>query len=477
MHDYLVRAAAAGLKWPLPGDLDDAGLEALLYPPTLPAGTARPAPDWQKVHADLRKKGVTLRLLWVEYRETHPGDGYGYSQFAGLYRAWRNGIDVSMRQAHAAGEKLFVDFPGDTFPVYDPAAGQVALNAELFVAVLGASGYLYAEAFPSQELQHWVTAHVRCFEVLGGCPAIVVPDNLRSAVTTPDRYEPDVNATFAEMAAHYGVAIMPARAYKPRDKAKAESGVLLAERWIIARLRGRKLTSLGEANAAIAACTAEINARPFQKLDGSRQELFEQAGRPALRPLPAMRYEFATWRKARVNIDYHIAADWHFYSVPFRLARQQVDVRLSAATVEVFHRGQRVASHQRSFKRSAYTTDPAHMPESHRRHAQWTPQRITEWAAKTGPSTAALAQEIVASRPHPEQGYRAVLGIIRLAGSYGPERTEAACARALALRSYSYRSVKSILSAGLDRQPLPGSVPPVSPHPAHGNLRGPGYYQ
>ena len=256
VHEYLVRAAAAGLKWPLPGDLDDAGLEALLYPPTLPAGTARPTPDWQKVHADLRKKGVTLQLLWVEYRETHPGDGYGYSQFANLYRAWRNGIDVSMRQAHAAGEKLFVDFPGDTFPVYDPAAGQVALNAELFVAVLGASGYLYAEAFPSQELQYWVTAHVHCFEVLGGCPAIVVPDNLRSAVTTPDRYEPDVNATFAEMAAHYGVAIMPARAYKPRDKAKAESGVLLAERWIIARLRGRKLTSLGEANAAIAACTA-----------------------------------------------------------------------------------------------------------------------------------------------------------------------------------------------------------------------------
>ncbi len=477
VHDYLVRAAAAGVKWPLPADLDDAGLEALLYPPVLPAGTDRPAPDWQHVHDEMRKKGVTLQLLWVEYREAHPGDGYGYSQFANLYRSWRNGIDVSMRQAHAPGEKLFVDFPGDTFPVHDPVTGQIALKAELFVAVLGASGYLYAEAFPSQELAYWVTAHVHCFEALGGCPAIVVSDNLRSAVTRPDRYEPDVNATFAEMAAHYGVAIIPARPYKPRDKPKAESGVLLAERWIIARLRGWKFTSLGEANAAIAGCAAEINARPFQKLDGSRQELFEQLDRPALRPLPATRYEFATWRKARAGIDYHIAADSHYYSVPYRLARQQVDVRLSAGAVEVFHRGQRIASHPRSQVRHAYTTADEHMPESHRRHAQWTPQRITEWAAKTGPSTAALAEAILASRTHPRQGYRAVLGIIRLASSYGPGRTEAACARALALRSYSYRSVKSILSTGLDRQPLPGSAPPLSPHPVHGNLRGPGYYQ
>jgi transposase len=285
--DYLRRAAAADLKWPLPGSLDDAGLEALLYPPAAPSVVSRPVPDWDRVHKELRRKGVTLQLLWVEYREAHPGDGYGYSQFANLYRSWRNGIDVSMRQAHAPGEKLFVDFPGDTFPVYDPATGQIALKAELFVAVLGASGYLYAEAFPSQELQYWVTAHVHCFEALGGCPAIVVSDNLRSAVTTADRYEPDVNATFAEMAAHYGVAVIPARPYKPKDKPKAESGVLLAERWIIARLRGRKFTSLGEANAAIAGCAAEINARPFQKLDGSRQELFGQIDRPALRPLPA----------------------------------------------------------------------------------------------------------------------------------------------------------------------------------------------
>lgn len=475
VNDYLRRAAAADLKWPLPGDLDDAGLEALLYPPVVPSVVTRPVPDWGRVHKELRRKSVTLQLLWLEYREAHP-DGYGYSQFANLYRAWRGQVDVTMRQSHKAGEKLFVDFPGETVPVHDRCTGEVALRAELFVAVLGASNWLYAEAFPSQELLYWVTAHVHCFEAMAGCPAIVVCDNLRSAVTRPHRYEPDVNATFAEMAAHYGIAVIPARAYKPRDKAKAESGVLIAERWIIARLRDRRFYSLAEANAAIAACAAEINARPFQKLDGSRQSLFEQVERLALRPLPATRYEFATWRKARVNIDYHVAVDRHYYSVPYQLARQQVDVRLSAATVEIFHHSRRVASHRRSFQRHGHTTDPAHMPDSHRRHAEWTPSRITEWAGKTGPATAALVAAILASRPHPEQGYRAALGIIRLAGRYGADRAEAACARALALRAYSYRSVESILRTGLDRQPLPGNAPALAPHPAHDNVRGPGYY-
>jgi transposase len=475
VSDYVGRAVAAGVGWPLPGGLDDAGLEALLYPPAAPATVARPAPDWDYVHKELRRKNVTLQLLWLEYREAHR-DGYGYSQFCNLYRRWRGGIDVTMRQVHRAGEKLFVDFPGDTVPVLDRRTGEVALRAELFVAVAGASNYLYAVAFPSQELLYWVTGHVHCFEHMGGCPQIVVCDNLRSAVTRPHRYEPDVNATYAEMAGHYGVAVIPARAYKPRDKAKAENGVLLAERWIIARLRNQRFYSLGELNAAIGACVAEINVRPFQKMDGSRQSLFESLERPALRPLPATRYEFATWRKARVNIDYHVEAGRHWYSVPYQLARQQVDVRLSAATVEIFHSSRRVASHPRSFERHRHTTDPAHMPEAHRQHAQWTPSRITEWAGKTGPATAALVGQIIAGRPHPEQGYRAALGIIRLAGRYGSDRAEAACARALALRSHSYRSVESILRAGLDRRPLPGDAPQLPPHPAHANVRGPGYY-
>lgn len=475
VSDYVARAVLASLGWPLPEGLDDDGLERLLYPPVLSSAAARPLPEWSYVHRELRRKNVTLQLLWLEYREQHP-DGYGYSQFCNLYRAWARQVDVVMRQVHRAGEKLFVDFPGDTIPVYDRKTGEVLLRAELFVAVAGASSYLYAEAFPSQELLYWVTGHVHALEFMGGCPAIVVCDNLRSGVTRPHRYEPDVNATYAEMAAHYGMAVIPARAYKPRDKAKAESGVLLAERWIIARLRDRRFFSVAEANAAIAGCVREINARPFQKMDGSRQSLFESLERPALRPLPADRYEFATWRKARVNIDYHIEADRHYYSVPYQLAGQKVDVRLSAATVEIFCSSKRVASHVRSFERHRHSTEPAHMPESHRRHAAWTPSRIIDWAARTGPATAGLVEAILASRPHPEQGYRSALGIIRLAERHGTSRAEAACARALHLRSYSYRSVESILKHSLDRQPLPDAQPALPAHPSHDNVRGARYY-
>jgi transposase len=382
-----------------------------------------------------------------------------------------------MRQEHKAGEKMFVDFPGRTIPIYDEATGEVAMQAELFVAVLGASSYIYAEAMASQELLHWVTGHVHAFEHLGGCPAIAVCDNLRSGVTRPHRYEPDVNATYQDMAAHYGVAVLPARAYKPRDKAKVESGVLLAERWIMARLRNRRFTSLPEANVEIRQLLEWVNNRPFKKLAGSRRELFEQIDKPALRPLPATRYEFATWRKAKVGIDYHVElrADRHYYSVPYRLVGEVVDVRVSAATVEISHRHRRVASHVRSFT-PGQSTDPAHMPESHRRHAEWTPGRIVAWARKTGPATAKLAEAIMAAKPHPEQGYRACLGVIRLADKYGAERLEAAATRALAVRAYSYRSVESILKSGLDRKPLPAEGP-ARTHARHDNVRGPDYYR
>jgi transposase len=415
-------------------------------------------------------------LLWLEYKETHP-DGYAYSQFAELYRRWRRHIDAVMHHEHKSGEKLFVDFPGDTIAIYDERTGEVAMRAELFVAVLGASSYVYAEALPSRKLIHWVAAHVHTFEHLGGCPAIVVPDNLRSGVTKAHRYEPDINATFAEMAAHYGVAIIPARAYKPRDKAKAEGGVLLAERWIIARLRNRRFCSLAELNVAIEELVAWLNDRPFKKLEGSRRSLFEELDRLALRPLPPIRYEFATWKDARLGLDYHVEvrSERHYYSAPYHLIGQLLRARLSAATVEVFHEGRRVASHVRAYK-PGWSTDPAHMPESHRRHAEWTPGRIVSWARKTGPATAALAEEIMAHRPHPEQGFRSCLGIIRLAERYGAPRLEAACARAAHVGSYSYRSVQSILQNGLDAKPLPGTEPGRA-HPDHENLRGPGYYQ
>jgi len=475
--DHVRRAKAAGLSWPLPEDLDDDALNARLFAqPEAKAAPARPLPDWAKVHVELRRPHVTLSLLWLEYKETFP-DGYAYSQFCEHYRRWARHVDVVMRQEHKAGEKLFVDFPGRRIPIYDPKTGAVAMEAELFVAVLGASNYLYADVLASQELMHWVSAHVHTFEALGGCPAIVVCDNLRSGVTRPHRYEPDVNATYSEMAAHYGVAIIPARSYRPRDKAKAEAGVLLAERWVMARLRDRHLTSLAEANVEVRELVAWVNDRPFTKLPGSRRALFESLDRPALRPLPPERYEFATWRRAKVSIDYHIEqrADRHFYSVPYTLAGQTVDVRASGATVEVFHHHRRVASHVRSFT-PGYSTDPAHMPESHRRHAEWSPGRIIAWAARTGPATATLVEGIMAARPHPEQGFRSCLGIIRLGNRYGTERLEAAAERALAVRAHSYRSVESILANGLDRQPLRPEGPGRS-HPGHDNVRGPGYYQ
>ena len=475
--DHVRRARAAGLGWPLPEGLDDDALEALLFSSAAPLPVAaRPLPDWKKVHVELRRPHVTLMLLWLEHRETFP-DGYAYSQFCGLYKRWRRQVDVVMRQEHKAGEKLFVDFPGRQIPIFDGRTGEVVFEAELFVAVLGASSYLYAEALRSQELLHWIAGHVHAFEALGGCPRVVVCDNLRLGVTRPNRYEPDINATYQEMAAHYGVAVIPARSYKPRDKAKVEAGVLLAERWIMARLRNERFTSLGEANSEIVRLVDWVNARPFKKLAGSRRSLFEELDRPALRALPADRYEFAVWRKAKVNIDYHIElrADRHYYSVPYGLVGETVDMRISAATVEVFHRHRRVASHVRRFT-SGFSTDSAHMPESHRRHAAWTPSRIVAWAAKTGPATAKLTDVIMVARRHPEQGFRSCLGIVRLGGRYGPERVEAACERALAVRAHSYRSVESILRTGLDRQPLPGDSPDRA-HPDHDNVRGADYYQ
>jgi transposase len=474
--DHLTRARLAGLSWPLPEGVDDAWLEARLFAPPVPPlpSALRPMPDWPIVHTELHRKGVTLQLLWLEYRERHP-EGFGYSWFCQTYRAWRGRLDLVMRQEHHAGEKLFVDFPGMTLPIVDPETGEV-WQAQLFVAVLGASSYTYAEAVASQTLPDWISGHVHAFEAFEGCPAIIVPDNLRAGVSQTHRYEPELNRTYEELAAHYGCAVIPARPGKPRDKAKVEAGVLQAERWILAALRQRTFFSLAEANAAIAERVAWLNARPFRKLPGSRRSLFEELDRPALRPLPARPYEYAEWLTAKVNIDYHVEVERHWYSVPHQLVGQRLDIRVTAGIVEVLHKGRRVASHPRSAKRGSFTTVPAHMPEAHRRHATWTPGRIVAWAERTGPATGMLVAAIMASRPHPEQGFRSCLGIMRLGRRYGEARLEAACARALAIRGHSYRSVESILKAGLDGVPLPGAEPVASIGP-HANVRGAAYYE
>jgi len=468
---YEKRAQEAGLTWPL-GDLDDDALEAMLFSPT-PERVAREQPDFAYLQRELRHKGVTLQLLFDEYRETHP-DGYAYSQFCALFRQWRSHLDVVMRQDHNAGEKLFVDFPGLTIPIYDEKTLAVSFRAELFVAVLGASNYFYLEALRSQELEHWVNANAHCFSFLGGVPAILVSDNLKSAVTKSSRYEPDLNTTFHEMGAHYGVAIIPARPYKPRDKAKVEVGVQIVERWVIARLRKERFTSLAALNERLSDLTEVVNHKPFKKLEGSRASAFEQIDRPALRPLPETPYEFASWRRAKVNIDYHVEVERHYYSVPYQLAREVVDVRLTAKTVEVFFKNRRVAAHLRRYDRGHHSTETAHMPDSHRRYLEWTPGRIVAWAEKNGPATGAFINELLLSRPHPEQGFRSALGVMSLAKKYGPERLEAACARALALRSFSYSSVTSMLKHGLDQRPL--ATGSTRAHPVHSNIRGPNYY-
>ncbi|MCP5347368.1 MAG: IS21 family transposase [Pseudomonadales bacterium] len=474
VSEYLRRAESAGLRWPLPDDLDEARLERLLFPPPpdLPA-QQRGIPDWANIHGELKRPGVTLFLLWQEYRQAHP-DGYQYSWFCEHYRAWQGKLDLVMRQDHRAGEKLFVDYAGQTVPVIDRATGEIR-QAQIFVGVLGASNYTYVEATWSQSLPDWIGSHVRTFRFLGGIPELVVPDNLRAGVSKAHRYEPDANPTYQDMASHYGVAILPTRVRKPRDKAKVESGVLVVERWILASLRHRQFFSLAELNAAISDLLGKLNARSFRKLPGCRRDHFEQLDRPALRPLPAEPYVYAEWKKARVHIDYHVAIDGHYYSVPCALVKKEVEVRMTRHTVECFYRGNRVASHRRSDQKGRHTTLTAHMPESHRQAGEWTPERLKRWAAKTGPATEKLIQVVLASRQHPQQAYRSCLGILRLGKAYGDERLEAACRRALVLGSCRYKSIESILKLRLDEQPLEGQQELALPD-AHDNIRGPAYY-
>jgi len=473
--DYVRRTKQAGLSWPLPDDLDDAALEEHLFPP-LPAipSDQRPQPDWPQVHHELRRKGVTRFLLWQEYKAIHR-TGYQYSQFCDLYREWRGCQDLEMRQVHKAGEKLFVDYAGQTVRVVDQRTGEIR-QAQLFVAVLGASSYTYCEATWTQSLPDWIGSHVRCFNFLGGVPTILVPDNLKAAVTSPHLYEPDLNPTYQDLARHYGVAVIPARVRHPKDKAKAEVGVQVAERQILARLRDRMFFCLNEVNRAISELLDEVNMRSFQKLPGSRLSMFEDLDHPALGPLPTEAYQFAEWLKVRVHINYHVQVDKHHYSVPYRLIKKQLEVRLSSSTVEVFHQGKRVASHQRSAIKSGYTTVPEHMPESHRQYAEWTPERMISWAGETGGATAQVVRAVMGNRPHPQQGFQACLGIIRLGKTYGQARLEAACRRAVALETTSYKSIQSILKHNLDSQPLPPQVPERTGTIEHDNIRGARYY-
>ncbi len=464
---YQAAAQRSGLSWPLPEELDDGTLAARLGTKTddnsgAKADARRTPPDFASVHDQLKQKGVTRLLLWEEYRAAHPDDGYGYTQFCFHYQEWQSHLKLVMRQTHRAGEKLFIDYAGPTVPVVNPVTGEVR-EAQIFVAVLGASNYTYSEATWTQGLADWIGSHTRAFTFFGGVPELVVPDNLLSAVSKACRYEPLLNTSYYQMLAHYGTAALPARPYKPRDKAKVEVAVQVVERWILARLRKQTFFSLFDLNLAIRQLLTALNQRPFKKLPGSRRSQFEAL-------------DHAEWRKARVSLDYHVEVDKHYYSVPHSLLRQQLDVRLTEKTIELFQRGQRVAVHVRSRRQGSHSTNAEHMPKAHRAHLEWTPGRLLNWAVEVGPHTRDLVKHLLWNRPHPEMGYRSCLGLLNLAKRFGRERLEAACQRALQLGSPNRRSVVSMLEQGLDQLPLPDTAP-TQPLLIHENIRGPGYYQ
>jgi transposase len=472
--NYLRRAVAAGLKWPLEEELSDTELERRLFPVITTPSAKRPRPDCEDIHNQLRdykRVNLTLMQLWLEYRKDRP-DAYQYTQFCEYYHRWRGKLGYSMRQVHRAGEKVFVDYGGSPVLV-DQETGEL-IPAQLFVAVWGASNYTYAEASLTQSLPDWTGSHARAFAYFGCVPRMVVPDNLKSGVNKASYYDPEINPTYADLADHYGCAVLPTRPRRPRDKAKVEAGVLVAQRWILAVLRHRTFFGLDALNAAIRELLEDLNTRLMRRVGKSRRELFETLDRPAALPLPAQPYEYAEWRKATVNIDYHIEVDGHYYSVPFSLIREKLEVRLTATTLEVLRRNERVAAHPRSYILGGHTTLKEHMPPDHRRYAEWSPSRFLQWAGKTGEATAQVVGRILASRTYPEQSYRACLGILRLSRQYDPSRVEAAARRALEFNTCSYRSLRSILAAGLDAQ-APQEKRPAS-LPLHANVRGPEFY-
>lgn len=470
--DCLSRHRTSGLGWPLPAGLNDAQLEAKLYNGPVVSPKTKLLPAWPEIAAELKKKHVTLQLLWAEYRADNPG-GVGYTQFCHHFQQWKKTVDLPFRNDHRAGERAFIDYAGQTVPIYDPLSGEVR-HAQIFIAVLGASSYTFAEATWSQSLADWVASHNRMFSFFGGVPEILTPDNLKSAVTKACRYDPLINSTYFELAKHYKTAVIPARKGKPKDKAKAEAGVLLVERWILAALRNRKFFSLDELNTAIAALLEKLNNRRFQKMDGSRRSFFEKLDQPALKPLPTAIFDLCEFKFGPVNINYHVEVEKHFYSVPHQYVQKEVEVRYTAKTIEVLFKGTRIASHRRSFKAYGYTTLSEHMPENHQAHVKWTPTRMINWVGQAGPSTTAVAKEVLKSKPHPQQAFTSILGMIRLGEKYGNDRLEQASFRALKQHTVNYKSLKNILEAGLDQTPI---ARPTDNPIEHTNIRGPDYYR
>jgi transposase len=466
---------AAGLDWEQAQNLSDDELQARLYRPPVARQSRHLEPDYAQIHSELKRAGVSLQLLWEEYQQQHQGAAYKYSAFCQKYQEWAKRLKRSMRQTHEAGDKLFVDYAGQTVPLVDAATGEIR-QAQVFVAVLGASNFTYACATPTQKAADWVASIIATLEFIGGVPRLLVPDQPRALMARPDRYEPTNHRLLEELSQHYGLPVLPARPAKPRDKPKVEVAVQIVERWILARLRNQRFFSLGALNKAIAELLQDLNQRPFKKLPGCRSSAFASLDQPVLKPLPQTRMQIARFKPARVNIDYHVELDGHYYSVPHRLVGEMVELRISATTVEVLHGQLRVAAHALNPRRGAHTTTPEHMPASHRAHLQWTPAKLIAWAERIGAATAAVVRWQMEHRAHPEQGYRSCLGLMRLGREYGSVRLEAACARAQSIRAPHYKSIASILSCGLDLRPLDAPIPSQASLPLHENVRGPDYY-
>ena len=477
VSSYLQRARQAGLSWPLPADMNERDLGRLLFPSQPATGQRRfIEPDYSDVHQELKRKGVTKLLLWQEYRQRHPDDGYSYAQFCHRCREWLGRQQRSMRQVHRAGEKLFIDYCGPTVPVVNPDTGEIR-QAQIFVAVLGASNYTFACATWTQKREDWLAAHVQALDFFGGVPALLVPDNLKSAVRKTHRYEPDINPSYQQLAAHYQTAIVPARPYKPKDKAKVEVAVQVVERWILARLRHLSFFTLAALNQAIGELLEDLNQRPFKKLPGSRRSQFEQLDKPALRALPVSRYQYAEIKQARVHVDYHIEYDKHYYSVPHHLVKQAVEVQASSTTVAVYQHGTRIASHPRCHRQGGHSTCPEHMPKSHRSLHEWSPERFLAWAGDIGVETREVVSHLLQEPRHREQSYRRILALLSNAKKYGRDRLNTACGRALLINSPTRSSVESILKHGLDRIEVVENAVQVELNlDDHENVRGADYY-
>jgi transposase len=477
VNKYLIRAAKAGLGWPLPEEYQDEAvlLKHLQSVAPAPLSVLATAIDFAFLHQELRRKGVTLQLLWEEHKQkvTH---SISYNHFCLLYRAWKKTQPKSMRQTHKAGDKVFVDYAGPTLEIIDSDTGEIR-KAQIFVGVLGASNYTYAEATWTQKLPDWIASHRRMLEFFGGVPALIVPDNLRAGISQACRYEPEINPTYADFIDHYGTAVLPARPYKPKDKAKVENGVLIIERWIMARLRNETFSGLAQLNHAIAKLIFDLNNRPFKKLPGSRSSTFEEIEKSALRPLPAHPYRYMQYKKARVHIDYHVELEQHYYSVPYQWIGKEIELRFTPESLECWHQGKQIALHIRSYRKGANTTLADHMPKAHRKHMEWTPGRFLKWATQIGIATTRLVEHLLQCKPHPEQGYRSCLGLLNLSKRYGAIRLEKACEKAWRLGAKTRRSVDSILVHHLEDLPIEDKkTKSPTQHLQHENLRGKNNY-